>query len=80
MNEKKNILIVDDRRSEVWFIDRILKKNGFLTDVAFSGAEGIRKAREGKPELIIQDIVLPDMDGSLVYQQLREDAVAADQA
>jgi DNA-binding response OmpR family regulator len=73
----KNILIVDDRNSEVWFIERTLQKSGFNTINAFTGQDGLQKAREAKPDLIVLDTGLPDIEGYDVYQALRNDAGTA---
>lgn len=73
MNIKARVLIVDDRRSVVWFIERVLQKEGFDIATAFDGLEGLQKVREEKPDLIILDTVMPKMDGYEVYQYLKED-------
>ena len=73
MNFKARVLIIDDRRSEVWFIDRVLQKEGFDTINAFDGLEGLQKVREEKPDLIILDTVMPKMDGYKVYHELKKD-------
>ncbi len=73
MSIKERILIVDDRRSEVWFIERILQREGFEVLTAFDGPEGLQKAREEKPDLIILDTIMPRMDGYKVYRHLQKD-------
>ena len=73
MSFKGRILIVDDRRSEAWFIERILQKEGFNILTASNGLEGLQKAREEKPDLIIMDTVMPKMYGHKVYQHLQQD-------
>jgi CheY-like chemotaxis protein len=45
---------------------------GYETEVAFSGFEGLDKVREGMPDLILVDLMMPDMDGWEVYHKLRE--------
>jgi twitching motility two-component system response regulator PilH len=57
------ILIVDDSPTEVFQMRRMLENHGFETDSAADGAEGIRKAREIHPDLILMDIVMPGVDG-----------------
>ncbi len=73
MSIKERILIIDDRRSEVWFIQRTLQREGFEIITAFDGLEGLRKAREEKPDLIILDTIMPKMDGYKVYRHLQKD-------
>ncbi len=73
MSFKERILIIDDRRSEVWFIERILQNEGFNVLTAFDGLEGLQKAREEKPDLIILDTIMPKMYGHKVYHHLQKD-------
>ncbi len=63
------VLIVDDSPTEVHVIRGFLENNGFETDAAVDGGEGLEKARKLKPDLIIMDIVMPGMNG---YQATRE--------
>jgi twitching motility two-component system response regulator PilH len=62
------ILIVDDSPTEVHVMQKALEKHGFKTAVAADGKEGIRMAREMRPDLIFMDIVMPGMNG---YQATR---------
>lgn len=65
------VLIVDDERSIVDILEYNLGKNGFSTMSAFDGAEGLKLAREGDPDLILLDVMLPEMDGFEVCRTLR---------
>lgn len=67
------ILVVDDRHSLVWYTQRILQQDGFDVIAAFDGAEGLRKAREERPDLIVLDTVMPRMDGFQVFRRLQSD-------
>jgi twitching motility two-component system response regulator PilH len=67
------ILIVDDSPTEVHVIRRVLESHGFQTATAGDGAEGIRMAKQMKPDLIFMDIVMPGVNG---YQATR--TLAAD--
>ena len=77
MNSKGCILVVDDNRSVVRIIEVLLQREGFETLTAFDGLEGLQKAREEKPDLIILDIVMPRMDGYEVCRLLQDDADTA---
>ena len=77
MNSKRCILVVDDNRSVVRIIEVLLQREGFETLTAFDGLEGLQKAREEKPDLIILDIVMPRMDGYEVCRLLQDDADTA---
>ncbi|MDY6875177.1 MAG: response regulator [Chloroflexota bacterium] len=73
MNSKGCILVVDDNRSVVRIIQVLLQREGFEILTAFDGLEGLQKAREEKPDLIILDIVMPRMDGYEVCRLLQDD-------
>jgi DNA-binding response OmpR family regulator len=73
MNSKAHILVVDDNRSVVRIIEVLLQREGFEVLTAFDGLEGLQKAREEKPDLIILDIVMPRMDGYEVCHLLQDD-------
>ena len=73
MSSNKRILVVDDNRSLVRIVERTLRKAGFEVLTAFDGLEGLRKARGEKPNLIILDIVMPEMDGYEVCRLLESD-------
>jgi len=62
-NSNARILVVDDNRSIVRLIEALLHKEGFEVLTAFDGLEGLQKAQEEKPDLVILDIVMPRMDG-----------------
>jgi twitching motility two-component system response regulator PilH len=67
------ILIVDDSPTEVFQMRRLLENHGFETEAAADGAEGIRKAREIRPDLILMDIVMPGVDGFKATRALAND-------
>jgi twitching motility two-component system response regulator PilH len=67
------ILIVDDSPTEVHVMKKALEKCGYKTAIAGDGKEGVRLARDLKPDLIFMDIVMPGMNG---YQATR--AIASD--
>jgi twitching motility two-component system response regulator PilH len=67
------ILIVDDSPTEVFQMRRMLEDHGFETEAAADGAEGLRKAREIRPDLILMDIVMPGVDGFKATRMLAAD-------
>ena len=67
------ILIVDDSPTEVFQMRRMLENHGFETEAAADGAEGVRKAREMRPDLILMDIVMPGVDGFKATRMLAAD-------
>ena len=68
---KPNILIVDDQRENRSFIVSCLKTIGFCCFEASNGKEGLIKAEEFKPDLIITDISMPEMNGLEMMEILR---------
>jgi CheY-like chemotaxis protein len=67
------ILIIDDSPTEVFQMRRMLENHGFETEGAADGAEGIRKAREIQPDLILMDIVMPKMTGIQACRAIKND-------
>ncbi len=67
------ILIVDDERSIVEILKYNLEKNGLDTLCAYDGAEGLRLAREADPDVILLDVMLPELDGFQVCRALRSE-------
>lgn len=69
----KTILIVDDEKTIVDILDFNLKREKYETIKAYDGREGLRLAREAKPDLILLDVMLPYMDGFEVCKALRDE-------
>lgn len=67
----KRVLIIEDNDDNMELITFILEANGYQTIRAWSGREGIKAARKGKPDFIILDIQLPDIMGTDVLKELR---------
>jgi DNA-binding response OmpR family regulator len=75
MAQRKTLLIVDDDQDLRGAIAEQLPAETFETLEAATAAEGVRKAREEKPDLILLDVDLPDMDGREACRRMREDGV-----
>lgn len=71
MAEDKRILIVDDEPDILKMTEFRIKRDGYITITAVDGKEGLNKAREEKPDLIVLDYRLPEMNGLDVYAELR---------
>jgi len=69
--EHKKILVVDDEHEVAALVAKNLEVKGFKVMQALSGREAVSKAKMFLPDLILLDIILPDMDGSEVVQKLR---------
>ncbi|TNF39104.1 MAG: response regulator, partial [Gammaproteobacteria bacterium] len=57
------VLIVDDSRTQLFAMEKILKSAGINTITAENGKQGILMARHKKPDLILMDIVMPEING-----------------
>jgi two-component system alkaline phosphatase synthesis response regulator PhoP len=73
MTSKPRILIIDDDLDLVETISMILDSSGFETATAYDGHEGLARARERRPDLIVLDIVMPELDGYGVCRELKGD-------
>lgn len=70
--QPKTILIVDDELSILVPLQFLMEKEGYVPKLAQSGKEAIEKISEVRPDLILLDIMLPDLDGYEIYQMIRE--------
>jgi DNA-binding response OmpR family regulator len=68
----KTILIVDDELSILVPLQFLMEKEGYVPKLAQSGKEAIEKIVEVRPDLILLDIMLPDLDGYEIYQMIRQ--------
>jgi len=74
----KCILCVEDEPEMIDLMRLILGRRGFEVRGANGGVEGLKMIREDKPDLILLDLMMPDMDGWEVYQQLKADEKTRD--
>lgn len=74
----KRILCIEDEPEMIDLIRLILSRRGFEVYGAPGGVEGIRLVREIHPDLVLLDLMMPDMDGWEVYQQMKADAALRD--
>jgi two-component system KDP operon response regulator KdpE len=68
----RKILVVDDEERMVRFIRLNLEHDGFRVIEAFNGNQAINKARSNLPDLVLLDVMMPDLDGFEVLRVLRE--------
>lgn len=71
---KKRILLVEDEADLVMTMRFRLEDAGYEVVVAVDGQEGLDKVKEGKPDLILLDLMLPKIDGYKVFKALKADA------
>jgi two-component system cell cycle response regulator DivK len=68
---KKKVLVIEDNEQNLYLVTFILEKNGYAVHSARDGPEGVDLAVAVKPDLILLDIQLPEMDGYAVARRLR---------
>lgn len=66
------ILIVEDNEDNLYLLEFLLKRKGYEVVVARDGLEGVKKALNEKPSLILMDIQLPQMNGYEATQEIRK--------
>src|SRR5688500_19369225 len=76
MNKKK-ILIVDDEDDILHFLELVLREKGYDVATASGGHEALTKAQLERPDLVLLDIMMPQMDGWEVLKLLRVDEATA---
>lgn len=67
------ILIIDDDEQLCKSFSKILSQEGYDIELAYSGEEGLRKVQANRPDLVVLDIRLPDIDGIQVFETLHAD-------
>src|SRR5258708_29681440 len=66
------ILVIDDDENTLWLVSTLLQHNDFEVIKTTSATEGLELEREQKPDLVLLDVMMPDMDGWEVCRRLRE--------
>jgi CheY-like chemotaxis protein len=73
MEKKAKILLIDDDTDFVESTKTVLESKPYEVIVAYEGDEGLRRAKEEKPDLILLDIIMPVKDGFTAAEQLKKD-------
>jgi CheY-like chemotaxis protein len=66
-----SILVVEDNEDNLTLIDYLLRAHGYAPRLARNGPEGIRVAAETHPDVILLDLLMPDLDGYEVVRQIK---------
>ncbi|NMB93080.1 MAG: response regulator, partial [Flexilinea flocculi] len=78
VNHDSNILIVDDTVENLTLLARMLKDCGYIARPVPNGRLALQAARGEKPDLILLDITMPEMDGFEVCRQMKKDPILRD--
>ena len=73
MGDKRRILCIEDEPEMIDLIRLILERKGFEVLGAVGGQEGLDTVRREKPDLVLLDLMMPDVDGWEVYRQMKAD-------
>lgn len=68
------VLVVDDSPTERFYLSDILRKSGYEVITAENGDDGVAKAKQDRPDLILMDVVMPGLNGFQATRQLSRDA------
>jgi len=69
------ILVIEDDRFLRELIIKKLSQEGFEVDFAVDGEDGLTKIKEGKPDIVLLDLILPTIDGFEVLRKLKEEDI-----
>ena len=68
----KRVLVVDDEPDTLELVKLVLESGGFRTSLATSGREALSQIETSRPDLVLLDIMMPDMDGWEVFRKIKE--------
>jgi DNA-binding response OmpR family regulator len=71
--EQLRVVCIEDEPEMIDLVRLILGRRGFLVIGANGGIEGLETVQQEKPDLVLLDLMMPDMDGWEVYQQMKAD-------
>ncbi len=72
-----HILVVDDSPTETHILSKILEKQGHTISVAVDGKDGVEKATQLIPDLVLMDVVMPELNGFQATRQLTKQTSTA---
>jgi DNA-binding response OmpR family regulator len=72
MNEQQTILVIDDDLALQTVLEIALREAGYQVVLASDGEEGVEKLKSAKPNLVISDIMMPQLDGVETFQRIKD--------
>ena len=70
-----HILIVEDNRTQAEYLRHLLEKRGHQVTVSNNGFEALEKIEENRPDIILTDVMMPDMDGYTLCKKVKQQLV-----
>ena len=71
-NTTKTVLIIDDEPDVREYLSALFEDNGYATQTAKDGADGLAKVKENPPDLVTLDVTMPERSGIRCYRDLKE--------
>ncbi len=71
----KKVLIIEDEKLVRNLISKKLSEKGFVVEIAENGKKGFQKIKETEPDLILLDIIMPEMNGFEVLEKMQEENI-----
>lgn len=76
--QSKTVLVVDDQLEMRIFLRTLLETNGYEPVLAADGRQGLARARQSTPDIILLDVMMPNEGGAVMYRNLKADPVLND--
>ncbi len=70
---QKTVLVVEDELDMRFFLKTLLETSGYRPVIAKNGSDGMAKAKENPPDLILLDVMMPEQGGAIMYRDLKSD-------
>jgi DNA-binding response OmpR family regulator len=74
MSQEKKVLIIDDNHAVTHALSLKLKQEGIVVDTAFSGEEGLQHIASFSPDLVLLDIIMPELSGTSMLEKYKTSA------
>jgi DNA-binding response OmpR family regulator len=73
VKDAKQVVYIEDEQEMIDLVSLILSRKGYVVTGANGGRDGLNLVRQKRPDLVLLDLMMPDMDGWEVYQQMKAD-------
>ena len=73
VKDAKQVIYIEDEQEMIDLVSLILSRKGYVVTGANGGRDGLNLVRQQRPDLVLLDLMMPDMDGWEVYQQMKAD-------